>query len=184
MTIAPIDSAAPPQDMLAAIEVLRRYIHPEVLADEPVDGGKFQVPDPNAPEKKMWVIVRTDLKMRIEKGMPQAGHGFLTSWVRALFQNPSVALAYLNEAQPKISVRVKKEADLQKAYKLCQEAGLPSVLIKDAARTFFTEPTYTVAVVGPCLKDDLPKYVRNLQLLVTEEPVLLLGAGAEIEGKD
>jgi peptidyl-tRNA hydrolase len=182
MTIALIDNAAPPQDLLDAIEVLRRYIHPEVLADEPIDGGKYQVRDPDMPEKKMWLIVRTDIKMRIEKGMPQAGHGVLTSWVRGLFQNPIVALGYLNEAQPKISVRVKKESDLHKAYRLCQEAGLPSVLIKDAARTFFSEPTFTVACVGPCYKSDLPKFVRNLQLLVTEETVVLPGNGEQSGG--
>lgn len=170
MTIDLIDHAMPSTDLLDALEVIKRYIDPAVLSDGAIDGSKHQVPDPNVPEKKMWVLVRTDIKMPIEKGMPQAGHGFLVSWVRALFQNPVVALGYLNEAQPKISVRIKKEADLHKAYRLCQEAGLPSVLILDAARTWFPEPTYTVVCVGPCLRSELPTFVGKLQLLVTEKP--------------
>jgi peptidyl-tRNA hydrolase len=179
MTIANIDNTAPPQDLLDALDVLKRYIDPAVLSDGAIDGSKHQVPDPNVPEKKMWVLVRTDIKMPVEKGMPQAGHGFLVSWIRGLFQNPAVALGYLNEAQPKISVRIKKEADLHKAYRLCQEANLPSVLILDAARTWFPEPTYTVVCVGPCLRSDLPRFVEKLQLLVTEKPKT-----AEAEGEE
>lgn len=170
MTITLIDSAAPPQDLLGALDVIKRYIDPAVLSDGAIDGSKHRVPDPAVPEKKMWVLVRTDIKMPIEKGMPQAGHGFLVSWLRGLFQNPVVALGYLNEAQPKISVRIKKESDLHKAYRLCQEANLPSVIIQDAARTWFPEPTYTVVCVGPCFRSDLPKFVKDLQLLVTEKP--------------
>jgi peptidyl-tRNA hydrolase len=170
MTTDLIDTSTPPQDLMDALEVVRRYVNPAVLSDGAIDGSKHQVPDPNTPEKKMWILVRTDIKMPIEKGMPQAGHGFLVSWVRGLFQNPVVALGYLNEAQPKISVRIKKEADLHKAYRLCQEANLPSVLIMDAARTWFPDPTYTVVCVGPCLRSELPKFVEKLQLLVTEKP--------------
>lgn len=169
MTISTVQNGSAPQELLEALEVIRQHIDPAVLSDGGIDGSKHSIVDPNSPEKKMWVLVRTDIKMPIEKGMPQAGHGFLVSWVRGLFQNPIVALGYLNEAQPKISVRIKKETDLHKAYRLCQEAGLPSVIIMDAGRTWFPEPTYTVACVGPCLRSDLPKFVRDLQLLVTEK---------------
>lgn len=170
MTTSTTQGGSYPQEFFDALDVIRRYIDPAVLSDGAIDGSKHQVPDPGVPEKKMWILVRTDIKMLVEKAMPQAGHGFLVSWVRGLFQNPVVALGYLNEAQPKISVRIKNESDLLKAYSLCQEANLPSVLIMDAARTFFPEPTYTVVCVGPCLRSDLPKFVKNLQLLVTEKP--------------
>lgn len=153
-----------PDDLAAAVDVLRRFLSPDVV-EGLVDGGLHQTADANAPEKKMWLIVRTDIDMPVEKAMPQAGHGYLTSWVRGLLSNPEVALAYLNEAQSKISVRVKSEAQLLKMYALCEEAGLPCILIKDAARTFFPEPTYTVACVGPCLITDLPVKVAKLRLL-------------------
>lgn len=179
MTTTSITDAAPSQELLDALDVIRRYLDPAVLSDGAIDGSKHQVPDPNVPEKKMWILVRTDIKMPIEKGMPQAGHGFLVSWVRGLFLNPVVALGYLNEAQPKISVRIKKESDLHKAFRLCQEAGLPSVIIQDAGRTWFPEPTYTVACVGPCLHSELPRFVAKLQLLVTEKP-----KSAEPEGEE
>jgi peptidyl-tRNA hydrolase, PTH2 family len=159
-----LNSTKVPDDLASAVEVLRRYLSPGVVAGF-VDGELHQTPDANTPEKKMWLIVRTDIDMPVEKAMPQAGHGYLTSWVRGLLANPQVALAYLNEAQAKISVRVKSEAQLLKMYALCEEAGLPCILIKDAARTYFPEPTYTVACVGPCLITDLPVKVAKLRLL-------------------
>lgn len=164
----PVDDT--PDDLKAALAVLSRYIDPSILIDGDVDGEKHQVPENRSSEKKMWIIVRKDIGMHVEKGFPQVGHGFLNSWIRGLFINPVVALAYITDAQPKISVGVKSESELLKAYRLCQEAALPCVIIKDAARTFFLEPTYTVVCVGPCLMQELPRFVSSLRLLKTDKP--------------
>ncbi len=164
------DIGETPKDLLDALDVLRKYLYPEVLEDGMVDGERYKKPDPTIAEKKMWLIVRKDLNLSLEKGCPQSGHGHLTSWVRGLFKVPLVALAYLNEAQPKITVGVKNETQLLKAFRLCQEASLPCVLIKDAGRTVFPEPTFTVVCVGPCLHEQLPKFVGDLNLLKTQKP--------------
>lgn len=50
----------------------------------------------------------------------------------------------------KIVLSVENEADLLRAYKLAQEAGLPCALIQDMGATeFHGVPTYTTVAIGP-----------------------------------
>lgn len=121
------------------------------------------VPDDKDMELRIWTAVRRDLEIPIGKLSAQTGHAF----VGALWAAPrDVAEAYMSEAgQAKVTVRVKNEAELVKMYEACRDAGLPTVIVKDAGRTVFSEPTLTTMGVGPCRAVDLPKKFRRLQLL-------------------
>jgi peptidyl-tRNA hydrolase len=142
------------------------------MADENLNGdeglspmpGEFEVsltPDKEN-ELRIWCAVRTDLDIPIGKFGTQTGHAF----VAALWAAPEeIAREYMSEAgQAKIVVRVKNEFQLLKAYEACKAAGLTAVLVRDAGRTVFPEPTYTTMAVGPCRMADLPKSVGRLQL--------------------
>lgn len=145
-------------------KVVNFPLNAELLAT----GRVYGTPQGPADELKMWLIVRRDLNMPIEKGYPQAGHGYLTCYAITRELNPEVAISYVNSSQAKISVGVKSEDELLKAFEACREAGLVACLVKDAARTVFNEETYTVACVGPCKRDELPKRVKKLQLLKSD----------------
>ncbi len=164
----PDGKASGQASMNAAVSVVADYLPPFLRGDGNLQG---EARDPNLPmteERKMWLIVRKDINMLPEKAMAQAGHGFLTSWLRALITVPDAAIAYLDQAQPKITVGVDNEEQLIKAHEACKGAGLPSVLVRDAGRTFFPEPTNTVVCVGPCFQKQLPPAVKRLRLLKTE----------------
>ena len=114
-------------------------------------------------ELKMWLLVRKDLPISIGKGLIQSGHAIGTCMVNAAMKNPELVKTYLSHAQPKISVGVKNQNELETCITLCREAGIEATMVTDAARTEFTEPTMTFGAVGPCYRDDLPKRVKRLQ---------------------
>lgn len=121
-----------------------------------------------APELKVWVLVRQDTGMSLGKAIAQTGHAFVTSYALTHHFNPQVAFTWMNAGQPKLSKRVRNEAELIKCFEACREMGLVSVIVEDEARTEFKEKTLTAVCVGPCLFDDLPKIVKQLQLIKAE----------------
>jgi PTH2 family peptidyl-tRNA hydrolase len=128
----------------------------------PGDGDIAAVADLET-ELRIWCAVRTDLEIPVGKLAIQSGHAF----VAALWSAPlETAKAYMSEAgQAKIAVRVKNEAELFKSFELCKASGLNAVIVEDAGRTVFNEPTFTTMAVGPCLWSDLPKAFKRLRLL-------------------
>ena len=115
-------------------------------------------------ELRMWLFIRKDLPMPPGKLAAQAGHGYGTCLWLSNERDPNLVAMYMSCAQAKIAVGVKDEKDLLNCIEACQEAGLVAVAIKDAARTFFDEATYTVGAVGPCYRKHLPKRVSRLRL--------------------
>ena len=115
-------------------------------------------------ELKMWLLVRKDLPMSAGKLAVQSGHALGTCMTNVALKNPELIKAYLADAQPKISVRVKSQEELESCVALCREAGIEAVTITDAGRTEFEQQTMTVGAIGPCYRDDLPKKVKRLQL--------------------
>lgn len=124
-------------------------------------------------ELKMWLIVRQDLNMPAGKLAAQAGHGFMNAAFALLAKSdpsnfdcePTRRLReYMSGSHPKIVVRVKDERELTRAYDEASEANLSPVIIIDEGRTVFGEPTPTVVCVGPCYKEELPKFIQRLQL--------------------
>lgn len=120
-------------------------------------------PDRSA-ELRMYIVIRTDLGMPVGKLAVQVGHAVASTILKAASSIPDRVRTYMEVDQAKISVRVDSEAALQRAFAECEAAGLPCEMIQDAGRTVFPEPTLTVMAVGPCLRAELPNFVRRLRL--------------------
>jgi PTH2 family peptidyl-tRNA hydrolase len=124
-------------------------------------------------ELKMWLIVRGDLpEMTVGKLAIQSGHAFQLLGEIARKQDPEVWLRYLANSMPKISVKVPSAAGLERACREAEAVGIPALAITDEGRTCFSGPTLTVAAVGPCTRDSLPKFIARLQLLKDPEIAL------------
>lgn len=127
-------------------------------------------------ELKMWLVVRADLDQHTIDGKPitapklagQAGHAFerLTS---KIYETGEAVLAkyrvYVEHNTPKIVVKCKNLAALDRAEAECIEAGIPCYKVTDAGRTVFVEPTTTVLALGPSYREDLPQFVKKFQLM-------------------
>lgn len=130
-----------------------------------------------APEMKIWIVVRNDITITAMKLGVQIAHG--VEWLtRALvIDYPERYLEYQSTGTggtPKIGVKAKSEADLRKAVDEATAAGIPAVLVVDEGRTEFDGvKTATVAAFGPAYRDELPPYLRRLQLLKTDPVVFL-----------
>jgi peptidyl-tRNA hydrolase, PTH2 family len=117
-------------------------------------------------ELRIWIAVRTDLDLPPGKMAAQAAHAAASLvWMAACEPHRDAILAYMRGHQTKIVVRAPTATSLGRVHRECEAAGVPSIVITDAARTVLAAPTETVCGVGPCFARDLPKYVRRLQLL-------------------
>lgn len=128
-----------------------------------------------AREMKIWIVVRTDHAISAMKLGVQIGHAF--EWLTRLLmqEHQDLYREYLETGTggtPKIGVRAKSEAELRKAVAAAEAAGIPVVLVEDEGRTEFGGvKTTTVAAFGPAYRDELPPYLKRLQLLETEKVV-------------
>jgi PTH2 family peptidyl-tRNA hydrolase len=133
--------------------------------------------DPDADlsdDPRMWMFVRTDLVIPLEKLIAQGGHVAVTCALNE-FRRGDAALVddWVSRGQAKITKRAKSEDELRKVYKLCRETGLSASIVTDSARTYFKHKTVTMAAVGPCMRDRLPKFVDRLQVLKAKDILAL-----------
>lgn len=134
-----------------------------VLLDGLVLDSRTEIADKNA-ELKIWIFARKDLSMSLGKFGGQSAHAAGTCMVLSDRKNDSNVDQYMSLGQPKIVVAVEDEAELVKCVELCRAEMLVSVLVRDAGRTEFDGKTLTLGAVGPCLRSDLPKAVKRLQM--------------------
>lgn len=119
-------------------------------------------------ELKMWLVVRGDLEIPAPKLAGQSGHAFerLTSLI---YETGGKLLEtyqqYVRDNTPKIVVRCKNLAAMDRAKEECDAVGIANYRIVDAGRTVFSEPTPTVLALGPCYRSELPKFVERFQLM-------------------
>ena len=111
---------------------------------------------------KQVIVVRRDLKMPAGKMAAQVAHGSLGAYLLATKANQNI---WSSSGSGKIIARTDSEEELRAIYEVAKDRGLPAVLICDAGRTCFKEPTLTVVGIGPCderhfvgLTDHLPLY--------------------------
>jgi PTH2 family peptidyl-tRNA hydrolase len=116
-------------------------------------------------ELKMWLAVRTDLDMSLGKACAQAGHAFGHLHLLAQQQKPVVFKNYLENATPKITVRVDGESALLRVHNEAQAAGITSYIVHDAGRSELEPNTATVCAFGPAYHDELPSFLKRLRLL-------------------
>lgn len=125
-------------------------------------------------DPKMWLFVRSDLPVPLEKLIAQGAHVATTCALNEFRYGDAARVdQWLSTGQAKITKRAKSEADLRKVVELCGEAGIRAAIVTDAARTFFPEPTVTMAAVGPCHRSQLPRYVDRLQVLKRDDILAL-----------
>jgi PTH2 family peptidyl-tRNA hydrolase len=134
-----------------------------VMLDGLVLDSRTEITDKDA-ELKIWIFARKDLSMSLGKFGGQSAHAAGTCMVLSDRKNDSNIDQYLSHGQPKIVVAVENEAELVKCAKLCHEEMLVAVLVQDAGRTEFDGKTLTMGAVGPCLRSELPKAVKRLQM--------------------
>ena len=146
---------------------LRAAFEGDVRDDRPVDTDPSKDP-------RMWLFVRKDLVIPLEKLIAQGAHVAVTCAVNE-YRKGNAALVddWMSRGQAKITKRAKSEDELRKVYDLCREAGISAAIVTDSGRTFFDEPTVTMAAVGPCLREKLPKAVDRLQVLKAEDILAL-----------
>jgi PTH2 family peptidyl-tRNA hydrolase len=136
-------------------------------ADLAEKSGLFDLKPPSL-EYKMWLVIRTDLPLSQGKMGAQVGHAFGRLYMEASKFRPGQFEAYLADNEPKITVKVSDEAKLLRVYLEAKAAGIPCQLIRDAGRSEIAANTPTVCAFGPSYRDDLPPYLRRLQVLRDE----------------
>lgn len=112
-------------------------------------------------EIKIWLAIRADIVMSRGKLAVQSGHAFAEAVLRA---DPAILEEYRANSMVKIALRVESEEELLMVYAASLAHDIPSFLVRDAGRTEFTEPTYTVCAFGPCRKSELPSKLKRIRL--------------------
>jgi PTH2 family peptidyl-tRNA hydrolase len=115
-------------------------------------------------EGRIVLVVRTDLTMPAEKLAVQAMHA-VCGLVAQAVDDPDIRSYLADAAQAKIVKAVASAGHLERAVAEARTAGLRATLVTDAGRTVFDGPTLTVGAIGPCRRDQLPRFVDRLQLL-------------------
>lgn len=98
---------------------------------------------------KMIILVRCDLNMGKGKAAVQCCHSVLECYKQALSLYPSHVQEWEEMGQPKITLKVMNEAELNELVWKARKAGLPAQAIRDAGRTQLQAGTKTVASIGP-----------------------------------
>jgi peptidyl-tRNA hydrolase, PTH2 family len=134
--------------------------------DEKIEQDGEPLPD----ELRIYVAIRKDLDIPRAKFGVEIAHASLSIFIRCLNERPDRAWAYYNGGmQPKIVLQVKDEAALRKLYEQAMRLGHFVEPIVDAARTVFTEPTFTCIGIGPIWHKTEGVFLKKIQLY--KEPV-------------
>lgn len=116
-------------------------------------------------ELRLYAVVRADLEIPTGKLVAQTGHAYLGVLLQCLEDNPGLADEYLRtKRQTKICVTAKNLKALERVMRECEEAGIVVHLVEDAGLTVFPKPTVTALGLGPVSRNQLPPFVRRLQL--------------------
>jgi PTH2 family peptidyl-tRNA hydrolase len=110
-----------------------------------VGGGVARITE----DCKMVILVRTDINMGKGKAAAQCCHAVLETYKMATRKHPAVLAAWEQQGQPKVTLRVESEEQLDELVQRARQAGLPAASIRDAGRTQVLAGTKTVAAIGP-----------------------------------
>lgn len=114
---------------------------------------------------RMYVLVREDISIPTGKLLAQVGHAFIGLY--EISSGTEKLSMYMNDSlHTKIALKAKNLDVIYRAQRECNDSKIPTYLVTDAGLTVFTEPTITVLGIGPCLKEEMPKYVQRLQLYI------------------
>lgn len=114
---------------------------------------------------KQVIIFRSDLKLSKGKIAAQAGHAAVSAAEEARKHHRSWWMAWLDEGQCKITVKVKSEKELRELEKQAKELDLPYALIIDRGLTEVPPGTITCLGIGPAPSEKVDKITGGLPLL-------------------
>lgn len=114
-------------------------------------------------ERKMVIVVRTDLGMSCGKIAVQAAHVA----VRAIKKAPwcDEKLWNILYKEKKIMLKVDNLEDLWKIRDQCRKAKLNYAMIQDAGMTEIPSGTWTAIAIGPAKSSDIDKITGQIKLL-------------------
>jgi len=109
---------------------------------------------------KQVILVRSDLKMSPGKLSSQVAHASLEAALKS-----NKLKEWKSKGTKKVILKVKDEQELLRYYELAKKDKLTHALIKDAAKTFFKEPTITCLAIGPEKEEKIDKITKELKML-------------------
>ena len=109
---------------------------------------------------KQVILVRSDLKMGLGKLSSQVAHASLEAALKS-----DKLKEWKNKGTKKVILKVKDEKELLYYYELAKKNKITNALIKDAAKTFFKEPTITCLAIGPEKEEKIDKITKELKML-------------------
>jgi len=119
-------------------------------------------------ELRLWLAVRVDLGMSVGKIAAQAMHAAFGLHDYLIDRKPEVLRAYEDGAHTKICVKVNSLADLERVEREAEIANIPCHVVSDAGRSEIDPGTKTVCLFGPAYRDELPPFLRRLQVMKGE----------------
>ena len=111
---------------------------------------------------KMVILIPTDLKMPLGKGMSQASHASVEAVLKTSKEKID---KWRQEGMKKIILKVKDKNELLKYQKLAKKEKLVASLIKDAGKTFFKRSTITCLAIGPDDEEKINRVTSKLKLV-------------------
>ena len=114
---------------------------------------------------KQAIIVRTDLEMGRGKLAAQVAHAAVDSFYKTLRSRPEKALAWLQEGQKKVVLKVKSVSELLEKAEKASEHGLIVSIVRDAGLTQLQPGTVTCVGIGPDKEELIDRITGDLKLL-------------------
>jgi PTH2 family peptidyl-tRNA hydrolase len=114
---------------------------------------------------KQVIVMRSDLKMGKGKIAAQAGHAAVSAAEEARKHFREWWIAWLDEGQCKIAVKVKSENELVSLEEEAKRFDLPCALICDRGLTQLQPGTVTCLAIGPAPSHKVDKITGMLPLL-------------------
>ena len=111
---------------------------------------------------KQVILVRKDLHMPPGKLAAQCAHASVETVLKS---SKDVVDEWKREGMTKIVLGVNTQEDLTSHLRMAKQAGLVCALIKDAGRTFFSEPTVTCRGIGPDEDGKIDRVTGHLSIL-------------------
>jgi PTH2 family peptidyl-tRNA hydrolase len=112
---------------------------------------------------KLVLVVRTDLGMGRGKIAAQVAHAAVVAALAT--QRHRDFIAWLDEGQPKVVLRVATGEELQHVAAAADAAELPVEVVHDAGRTQVAAETPTCCAIGPADSTLVDAVVGHLPLL-------------------
>ena len=109
---------------------------------------------------KQVILVRNDLRMPKGKLSSQVAHASLEAALKS-----NKLKEWRSKGTKKVILKVKDERELLHYYDLAKKSKLTNALIKDAAKTFFNQPTITCLAIGPDKEEKIDRITRDLKML-------------------